>query len=144
MFRFLKLLLIVSAVAFGVIWLINHNGEVVVNWLDYQIRTDIFMAVVIAILSVVLIFFFAYLLMKTMSFSFSGLFKVSIKKSKLKKLEKAGVRYEDALEELGNALLAIEGGDVKEAKRACKKFDSLVANRELVEFLERKIELIDG
>ena len=88
MFRILKFLLIFAVIVACVSWLVNNNGEVVINWLGYEIVTDIFVIIALCALSLFLIFVLAYVLTKIFSFRFSFITDKLVDRSNAKKLKR--------------------------------------------------------
>lgn len=136
MFRLLKFLFIIIALAIGVIWLVNNNGEVVINWLGYEIVTDVFMIVVLTIVSLIFIFVFAYFLTKIFSFKIKKISEkiTNIKNAKkLKKMEKGN---DVAYLQLTQILAYLDEGEVKLARSVFKKFCANVKNEDIIEYLK--------
>jgi len=144
MFRIIKFLLIVGLLSAGIIWLVNNNGEVVISWLGYEVMMDMVTALFISLLFAILIFAFAYFLAKIMSFKFYNLFRVSIKKSRLNKLEAIIKRHNKSFDELTKTLFYLDVKDVGGARKSYKKFANLVKNRQINDFVSTKLKAMQG
>lgn len=144
MFRVLKILLLMVVIVGAVSWLINNNGEVVINWLGYEIVTDIFMIVVLVILSVIFIFVFTYILMKIFSFRFSSIAAKFVDRSNAKKLDRAKKDQDVAYEYLTRILAYLDECEVKKAKKFYKKFCALTRNKEIIEYLNFRLKYFES
>ncbi len=144
MFKILKFLLIFAVLAAGVSWIINNNGEVVINWLGYEIVTDIFMIVALAILSLFFIFLLTYFLTKIFSFRFSFITEKFIDRSNAKKLERVKKDQEVAYEYLTKVMAYLDEHDVKTAKKFYKKFCALVKNEQIIEYLDFRFRYFES
>ena len=87
MFSKIWLLLITIIFIFFSIWALDSDGFVLIEWLGYRVRTDIFAAILISIFFTLLIFFVSYVLVKILSFKFPNLLKIFSEKRHMKKLE---------------------------------------------------------
>lgn len=136
MYRLIKLLIILAVFALAAAWLINNNGEVVINWLGYEIITDMLMIVVLSLCFIVLVFIIFMLFLKIFSF------KIGFLKSRLgdkkheKKLKKIESENEEALSLLTKILALLDEEQLKLAKKEYKKFVGLVKNKDIIEYLE--------
>lgn len=136
MFRLIKLLMILAVFALATTWLINNNGEVVINWLGYEIITDILMIVVLSLLFLVLIFIIFILFLKLFAFKINflkGRFSNARDDKKLKKIAKEN---EESLTNLTKILALLDEEEVKLAKKEYKKFIGQVKNKDIIEYLE--------
>lgn len=139
MFAILWFLFIAFAIATSLVWLLDHNGVVLVTWLDYQAETDILTAILLAIFFTLVIFAFSYLLARLLAIRFPSLLKLFFRRNYLRKLEKLVQRHHEAFEIMTQMLLALEVKDEKSAEELRKKFSKLIKNSELNNFFLGKI-----
>jgi HemY protein len=139
MFTILWFLFIAFAIAAPIVWVLDHNGLVVITWLGYQVSADILTAIILAVFCALVIFVFSYFLTRLLAFKFPNLLKIFFKKSHVKRLEKVVLRHHQAFEIMTNLMLALEVGDKKSAADLQKKFAKLVKNPSLNNFFLGKI-----
>ncbi|NBV06838.1 MAG: hypothetical protein EBS06_06355 [Proteobacteria bacterium] len=60
MFKILRFLFVACAIAISLTWFLDHNGLITLNWLGYQVKTDILTAILLIIIFTMLIFWIAY------------------------------------------------------------------------------------
>ena len=107
-----------------IIWVIDHEGFVVVNWLGYELKTNIITAITLSILFTATIFVISYFFIKIISIKFPHLAKILLKKSYFRNLEDLVKRHQVGFESLTELLLAMEVNDIKainELKRITKQ-----------------------
>ena len=80
MFTILWFLLVTFALATSLVWMLDHNGDVVITWLGYQAQTDILTAFLLAIFFTVLACSVSYLLARILAIKFPNLLKLFFKK----------------------------------------------------------------
>lgn len=73
MLRTIWILLLAIIITTPLVWLLDHNGSVVINWLDFEVRTDMVTAIIIAAIFTVIIFTLSYLLVRILTFRFPRL-----------------------------------------------------------------------
>lgn len=73
MLRILWILFLAVIITTPLVWLLDHNGSVVINWLNYEISTDIVTAIAVAALFTIVIFVFSYLLIRILTMRFPAL-----------------------------------------------------------------------
>ena len=144
MFRILKFLLIFAVIVACVSWLVNNNGEVVINWLGYEIVTDIFVIIALCALSLFLIFVLAYMLTKIFSFRFSFITDKLVDRSNAKKLKRMKKDSEVAYSYLTKVLALLDESEVKLAKKEYKKFCALTKNEDIIEYLDFRFKYFDS
>jgi uncharacterized membrane-anchored protein len=105
-----------------IVWIIENNGSIVIEWLGYQVQTDILTAILIFIFSLTLIALISYLITRLLAIKFPQLLKLLFKKSYTKKLEQIILNHHKGFESLSNLLLAIEVDDFESAKKIHKDF----------------------
>ena len=135
MFRLLKFLVVFAIFAAIVGWIINNNGEVVINWLGYEIVTDVFMIIVIAILVLAIVVTIAYLLTKIFSFKLGSIATKFHNKRRDKKLERMEKNSEVSYLYLTKILAYLDEHDIKLARKFFKQFCALVDNKDIIEYL---------
>ena len=139
MFAILWFLLIAFVITAPVVWLLDHNGSVVVNWLGYEASTDILTAILLAVFCALMLFSFSYLLARILAFKFPNFLKIFFGRSYTKRLEKLVARHHQAFDVMTNLMLALEVGDKKSAGELQKKFAKLIKNPSLNNFFLGKI-----
>ena len=136
MFKLIKLLIILAVFALAATWLINNNGEVVINWLGYEIVTDMLMIVVLTLIFLILIFIIFILFLKLFSFKVNFLkTKFGGKKSE-KKLQKIERENEEVMTLLTKILALLDEEEARLAKKEYKKLIGMVRNKNIIEYLE--------
>lgn len=139
MFTILWFLFISSIAAVSLVWVLDHDGSMVITWLGYEVKTDILTALLIAMLFAVAVFIFSYLLAKILSLKFPNLFKLLFRKSYNKRLEAIIKRYQKGVDAISQLLLSLESDDAKNSLSLQKKLSSLVKNPQLNNFFLGKI-----
>lgn len=139
MFAIFWFLFIASIIATSLVWLLDHNGLVLITWLGYQLQTDILTAIILAILFTVAVFTFAYFLARLLAIRFPNLLKIFFRRSYLKKLEKLVQRHHQAFNIMTQMMLALEIKDEKAAEDLQKRFSKLIKNSDLNNFFLGKI-----
>lgn len=81
MIRLLTLILIAVAISIGLGWMLDNNGIVEINWLGYEIITDVFTTFVVITIATILIFILSYIII---SFFSLRIFRIFSKNKKLK------------------------------------------------------------
>ena len=64
MFRIIFLILVAFLTSGLIIWVIDHDGFVLVNWLGYELKTNIVTAITLSILFTATIFSISYFFIK--------------------------------------------------------------------------------
>lgn len=139
MLRLLRFILLAFLISAGVIWVSDHNGQVVITWLNYEIRTSILSAVIILLAFTLLVFAITYLLARILAIRFPTISKLFFGKSHVKRLEKLLKKNEKGLQTIVDLLMAIEVRDQKTAKKLQKQVSKLINNNQLDDFLTGKI-----
>lgn len=67
MFKTLWFLFIAAVIAGAITWLLENNGSIVINWLGYEVQTDILTAILLTIFFALVIFVIAYISVKIRS-----------------------------------------------------------------------------
>ncbi len=138
--------LIVTAFLTGglIIWVIDHEGFVLVNWLGYELKTNIVTAITLSILFTATIFAISYFFIKIISIKFPHLAKILLKKSYFRNLEDLVKRHQVGFESLTELLLAMEVNDIKAINELKKLFSKSIKNNNLNNFINGKIAFIAG
>ncbi len=139
MFAILWFLFIASSIAISLVWLLDHNGTVIITWLGYEANTDILTAILIAVFCALMIFAFSYILARILAIKFPNLLKILFKKSHTKRLEKLVARHHQAFDIMTQLMLALEVADKKSAADLQKKFAKLIKNPPLNNFFLGKL-----
>jgi len=139
MFTVLWFLFIAFAATISLVWVLDHNGTVLVTWLGYEVRTDILTALLAAILFAAIVFIFAYVLARILAMKFPNLFKFFFKKSYVKRLESVINRHWQGIDLTSQLLLSLESDDVKSSIALQKKLSSFIKNPQLNNFFLGKI-----
>jgi uncharacterized membrane-anchored protein len=139
MFAILWFLFVGVIIAVLMVWMIDNNGTIIINWLDYELQTDVLTAIVLALLAAIFIFAFSYLLARILALKFPNLRKLFFKKNYLKRLENIIKKYHRGFTLITELMLALESGDEKSAHNLHKKFAVLIKNPALNNFFSAKI-----
>lgn len=70
MFKTLRFLFVAVIIAAVIAWLLDNNGSIIINWLGYEVRTDILTAILLMIFFTSLVFVIAYFSTKILSIKF--------------------------------------------------------------------------
>ncbi len=132
-------LFLTSIITTALVWMLDHNGIVVVNWLGYEAKTDILTAILLAIFFTFFISACSYILARLLAIRFPNLLKLFFKRNYVKRLEKLVSRHHQAFELMSQLSLALEVGDKKSALELHKKFSKLIKHPILNNFFLGKI-----
>ncbi len=144
MFTILWFLLVTFALATSLVWMLDHNGDVVITWLGYQAQTDILTAFLLAIFFTVLACSVSYLLARILAIKFPNLLKLFFKKNYTRLLEKLLQRHSKAFDVMADLMLSLEVRDEKSSRDLQKKFSKLIKNQPLNQFFLGKIAFEKG
>ncbi len=139
MFAILWFLFVAFFISISLVWILDHQGFVVINWLGFQLQTDILTAILLMIFFTVFTVFIAYILTRLLAIKFPNLLKLFFKKNYTKRLEKLVYRHHQAFEIMSQLMLALEVGNEKLAQELHKKFAKLIKNPALNNFFLGKI-----
>jgi len=139
MFAILWFLFIAVALSTLLVWMLDNNGNVVINWLGHEVQTDILTAILLSFLAAVSIIALSYLLTRIFAIRFPNLLKLFSRKSYIRRLEKLVHRHHKAYDIMAQLMLALEVDDEKSAKELHKKFSKLIKNPALNNFFLGKI-----
>jgi HemY protein len=141
MFGILWFLFVASLLTISMVWMIDHDGTVVITWLGYEVQTNILTAVLLSLLVAAVVSGCSYLLARILAIKFPNFLKLFFRKNYTKQLEKIVNRHHEAFEILAQTLLALEINDGREAENLQRKFSKLVKNAAINNFLLAKIFL---
>jgi len=141
MFTILWYIFLVFTITTSIVWIIENNGSLILNWLGYEIQTDILTATLIFAFFLVSIALISYILTRLLSIKFPQLLKLLFKKSYTRKLEKIISNHHKGFETLSRLLLAIEVDDYESAKKIHKDFSKQIKYKNLNNFFEAKFAL---
>lgn len=139
MFRTLWLTIVITCITLGLIWLINNNGSLLINWLGYEITIDILSAIVITSFILFVLFTISYILARLLAVRFPKFLRRLFKKSYVKSLEKIIYNNNQAFEISTHLMLALENDDNKNATKLSKKLFKLLKNNQFEAFLQAKL-----
>jgi len=141
MLKILWYIFLVFITTSGVVWLIENNGTIVVNWLGYELQTDILVAILTLGFFALTIIFTSYILTKILAIKFPKLLKLLFRKSYTEKLEKIILKHQLGLEELSKLLLALEVEDFTKGKEIYQTLKNNIKNKAFNDFFEAKFAL---
>ena len=139
MFTILWFLFVAFTATISLVWVLDHNGTVLVTWLGYETKTDILTALLIAIIFAAVVFVFSYILARILAMKFPSLFKLLFKKSYVKRLETTIHRHWQGIDLTSQLLLSLESDDTKASFALQRKLSSLIKNPQLNNFFLGKI-----
>ena len=128
----------------SLVWIIENNGSIVINWLGYEVQTDILTSLLICVFFLTLVAFTSYILTRLLAIKFPQLLRLLFKKSYTRKLEQVISRHHDGFEDLSKLLLALEVDDFESAKKTYKKFSKHIKYKNLNNFFEAKFAIENG
>ena len=141
MFTVFWFIIVLFLSTYSIVWLIDNNGFVVVNWLGYEMQTDVLTTVLITIFFTILIIVLATLLTRILAIKFPSLLRFFFKRNYTKSLEKIVLRHQQGFDDLSSLFLAIELKDQKYINLHQKKFSEKIKNKKLNNFVKGKIAL---
>ena len=126
------------------VWILENNGSIVINWLGYEIQTDILTALLICAFSLTLVALISYILTRLLAIKFPQLLRLLFKKSYTKKLEQIISNHHRGFETLSKLLLALEVDDFEGAKKIHKDFLKQIKYKNLNNFFGAKFAVDKG
>jgi uncharacterized membrane-anchored protein len=139
MFAVLWFLFVAFVLTAPLVWLLDHNGLVLITWFGYELRTDVLTAALLIIFAMLLIAVSSYLLTRVLAIRFPQLLKFFFRRNYTARLEKVIKRHHDSFEIMAQMLLAFEARDEKTAEKLRIRFAKLVKNPALNNFFLGKI-----
>ena len=128
----------------SLVWIIENNGSIVINWLGYEVQTDILTSLLIFAFFLTLVALISYFLTRLLAIKFPQLLKLLFKKSYTKKLEQIIINHHLGFETLSKLLLAMEVDDFENAKKIHKDFSKQIKYKNLNNFFEAKFAIEKG
>lgn len=141
MFTVFWFIIALFLITYSLAWLADNNGSVIVNWLNYEMQTDVLTIIVITILSTVFIILLATFLTRILAIKFPSLLKFFFKRNYTRSLEKIVSRHHQGFDELASLLLAIENNDEKYISLHQKNFTKNIKHKKINDFILGKIAL---
>lgn len=139
MLKILWFLFVALAIAIAFSWILESNGEVLITWLGYEIKTDILTAILLSSLATLFIFAISYLAARILTIGFPSTFKNLFRKTYTKKLEDVVKKHLKAFDEISELLMAIESKDLEALKNLHKNSSKLVKAKKINDVLLAKI-----
>ena len=136
-------IILIFLVTSSVVWIIENNGTIEVNWLDYNIQTDILTAILILGFFLILIITLSYFLTRILAIKFPELLKFFFRKSYTRKLEKIISNHHQGFETLSKILIALEIQDYEYSKKLFKTYQKQIKYKTIRNFLEAKFAFYD-
>jgi HemY protein len=141
MFTVFWFIIALFLLTYSVAWLADNNGSVMVNWLGYELQTDVLTIIIVTIVLTITIILLASLLTRILAIKFPSLLKFFFKRNYTRSLEKIVNRHHQGFDELANLLLAIENHDEKYIKIHQKNFQNKIKHKKINDFILGKIAL---
>ena len=104
------------------VWLLDHNGHVVITWLGYQIEADILTTITFAALFSLIAFAISYVVARLLAIKFPSLLRALFKRSYIRSLEKLVLKHRRGFDAMVELMLALEISDKKSATEIYKTF----------------------
>lgn len=79
MFKTLCFLFIASVITASVVWMLDHDGSIIISWLGYEARTDILTGILLTIIFTLTVSVLAYIIAKILAIRFPGFSKLFFK-----------------------------------------------------------------
>ncbi len=144
MLKILYYTFLVFFASVGISWMLDNNGLILIKWLGYEVQTDILTAVFIVLVGAFLSAILLYVFTALLSIRFPWLMRLFFRRSYTKKLEKIIKRHHNAFDQLAQVMMAIELDDKNSFTKLRKKLFELVKNSSIHDFLNAKQALSDG
>ena len=111
MFTVLWFLLITFFITSSFVWLLDHNGSVVITWLGYQVQADMLTAIVLAAFFSLMAFVISYVIARILAIKFPTLLRALFKRSYVRSLEKLVLKHRRGFDSMVELMLALEISD---------------------------------
>lgn len=141
MLKILWFLFIAFLISVSFAWILESNGEVLITWLGYEIRTNVLIAILITSLATLFICAVSYLAARVLTIGFPSIFKLLFKKTYVRKLEDLVKKHQKGFDEISELLMAIELKDIKALEDLHKHSSKFIKAKKLNSFLAGKIAL---
>jgi uncharacterized membrane-anchored protein len=142
MISILWFLVVAFGISVSIAWILDNNGFVMIEWMSYQVKTDVLTAIILTISFTFFIFALSHILARILALKFPNFFKVIFKKTYLAKLEDLAKRNLESFDLIAQTLISLECSDIKSAKNFQKKLS--IKNQKLNSFLLGKIAYQEG
>ena len=126
MFRIITFLIWGILIALGLVWLMENDGLVIINWLGYQITMRSSVALLLIIFDLILIFLFAYFLAKI--FSFKWCLPNFLKHNPLKEKDQIIAKSQNVIDLVKKYFIAVDDRNLKLAQKLKKEIDLKIDN----------------
>ncbi|MFM7702720.1 MAG: hypothetical protein ACKO6C_04605 [Alphaproteobacteria bacterium] len=143
MFTIIWYIILIFLITNSIVWVIENNGTIEINWLDYNIQTDILTAILILGFFLILTITLSYFLTRILAIKFPELLKFFFRKSYTKKLEKIISNHHQGFETLSKILIALEIQDYEYSKKLFKVYQKQIKYKTIQNFLEAKFAFYD-
>ncbi len=140
MLKTLWFLFIAFLISVSFAWILESNGEVLITWLGYEIRTNVLIAILLTSLATLFICAVSYLAARVLTIGFPSVFKLLFKKTHVRKLEDLIKKHRKGFDEISELLMAIELKDKKAFEHLYRNSSKLIKAKKLNAFLQGKIE----
>jgi uncharacterized membrane-anchored protein len=139
MFTVLWFLLITFFITSSFVWLLDHNGSVVITWLGYQVQADMLTAIVLAAFFSLMAFVISYVIARILAIKFPTLLRALFKRSYVRSLEKLVLKHRRGFDSMVELMLALEISDKESAQNLHKKLEKFIKHSGLNDFFSGKI-----
>lgn len=128
---------------YSIAWLIENNGSVVVNWLGYEMQTDVLTIILLTFFLTLLLIFLVSIFTRILAIKFPALLKFFFKRNYTKSLEKIIKKYHKSFDDLSSLLLALEVSDKKYIDLHYKNLAKNFKHKKINDFFQAKIAIND-
>lgn len=130
--------------AFGIVWLFENNGTVLIDWLGYEVKSNVITAIIILIICHYVLVFLRAILSAIFSFNLKKIFNNWSKKRKLNNLTKSVESDKKSFELIFDIIKFLEEGNKDKALASHKELAKFSSNKELKEVLLAKVLFQQG
>lgn len=136
-------IILIFLITSSIVWVIENNGTIEINWFDYNVQTDILTAILILGFFLISIATISYFLTRILAIKFPELLKLFFRKSYTRKLEKIITNHHQGFETLSKILIALEIQDYEYSKKLFKTYQKQIKYKTIQNFLEAKFAFFD-
>lgn len=122
------------------VWILENNGSIVINWLGYEIQTDILTALLICAFSLTLVALISYILTRLLAIKFPQLLRLLFKKATPKNLNKL-FQITIAVSKLYQNYYWLSRSMILKALKNSQRFLKQIKYKNLNNFLEQNLRL---
>jgi HemY protein len=141
MFKISWYVFVIFILSISIVWIIENNGSILINWIGYEIETDILSALILVGFIIVFLVIFLIIISKILSFKFPKLHKFFFKKSYINKLEKIIKNHHKSFDHITNIMIAIEANEIEDAKKIYQDLQKLTKHKYVNNFFAGKFAL---